>query len=243
MSSGDSAILIDAGLSARETARRLSLVGADLSSVRGICISHEHNDHAAGLRILHQKHSIPLYSNGGTMEALVRQDDRLGTVPWQIFHNGVPFQIGDITVEPFSVPHDAYDPVGFVLRTGEAKIGVVTDMGMATELVRERLRGCRMLIVEANHDVQLLKEADRPWSLKQRILGRQGHLSNETAAAMLVEIAGPELQHVFLAHISRDCNRHELALRESVTALARAGLEHIKVSLTYADRISEVWHS
>ena len=233
-------LLIDAGLSAKRIVTRLTEAGWSTASVQGICISHEHHDHVSGLRVLHRRHGFPVYANAGTVDALSRVPD-LATLPWTLFSTGHPFVVGDLTVEPFSVPHDAYDPVGFIVSDGAARLGVVTDMGMATSLIRERLRRCHAVVIEANHDEQLLQAAPRPWSLKQRIRGRQGHLSNQAAAALLADIAGPDLRHVFLAHLSEDCNRHDLALADAQGALARQGHNHVKVTLAYPDRISEVW--
>ncbi|MCX7007414.1 MAG: MBL fold metallo-hydrolase [Kiritimatiellaeota bacterium] len=177
--SGDTVLLVDAGLSARETGKRLESVGVRLDQVSGICISHEHSDHTAGLRVLQQRHGIPLFANRGTFEALAEE---LQQLKWQIFTTGCAFNVGSLRVEPFMVPHDANEPVGFIVGDGTQRIGIATDMGCVTHLVRERLRPCRAIVLEANHDVELLQESDRPWQLKQRILGRQGHLSNETAA-------------------------------------------------------------
>lgn len=240
VASATTAILVDAGLSARAIGQRLEHIGARTADLRGVCISHEHSDHTTGLRVLHQKQGVPLYANRGTADALDQNEDLRG-LPWTIFVTGAPFRIGDLIVEPFSVPHDAYEPVGFVIRQGVCRVGVVTDMGMATTLVRERLRGCQALVVESNHDEQMLRDAERPWHLKQRILGRQGHLSNQGAAALLAEIATPELDTVFLAHLSRDCNTPDLARQTTHDTLFRAGHQHVKVQLTYPDRPTEVW--
>lgn len=239
VASEQTAVLIDAGLSGRRTVQRLSDIGADLSSVNAVCVSHEHSDHTASLRMMSRRHGIPLYANAGTVEALTRSPD-FKELPWNIFTTGQAFAVGDLMIEPFSVPHDAYDPVGFVVNNGTARIGVVTDMGMATTLIRDRLRLCQALVVEANHDEQLLQDTERPWSLKQRIMGRQGHLSNQHAAEMLVEIATSDLQHVFLAHLSEDCNSHDLATQTVRRALDAAGHTHVRVSLTFPDRVSEV---
>ncbi|MBW7908684.1 MAG: MBL fold metallo-hydrolase [Kiritimatiellae bacterium] len=240
IASEQSALLIDAGLSAREVGRRLERIGASIASICGICVSHEHGDHTQGLRVLNQRSRIPLYANAGTVEALSR-DPELSVLPWQVFTTGAPFQIGDLRVEPFAVPHDAFEPVGFVVACGDMRVGVVTDMGMPTTLIRERLRHCRMLVLESNHDEQMLQDADRPWHLKQRIRGRQGHLSNQSAAAMLAEIAGPQLSRVYLAHLSADCNRPDLAQQAVRDALMQAGHHHVTVHLTYPDRPTELW--
>ena len=137
------------------------------------------------------------------------------------------------------MPHDSYDPVGYCVSSGEARIGVVTDMGLATGLVRERLRSCQAVVVEANHDEHLLRDAERPWSLKQRIAGRQGHLSNAQAGELLADIAGPGLTTAYLAHLSSDCNRPDLACRAVSDALGSDN-RHVSVRLTYADRSSEM---
>ena len=229
------ALLIDAGLSARETLRRLAAAGLDPAKLRAICVSHEHIDHVAGIVQLHKQLGVALYANGDTARG-IRGGDQL---PWNLFADGSPFGVGDVEILPFPLPHDAYAPVGFVLRCGSARLGIATDLGMPTQLARERLRGCQTLVLEANHDETLVQNSFRPWSLKQRILGRQGHLSNETAAALLAEIAGNTLRQVFLAHLSRECNQLELALHVVRTRLAAAGLGHVRVLPTHPDKPSE----
>lgn len=233
-------ILIDAGLSARETARRLAQIGIPLTTVSAICLTHEHGDHIAGLAALARRYRLKLYANPGTIAAL-GQDAKMRQLPWQMFTTGARFQIGDLAFDPFPVSHDAYEPVGFTVTCGNTTVGIVTDLGTPTHLVRERMRHCRAVIIEANHDEDLLAGARRPWVLKQRIAGRQGHLSNRHAAEMLAEIAADGLSHVFLCHLSRDCNRPELALKEINKALAQRALQHIQVKLTYPGQISEIW--
>lgn len=239
IASEQTAILIDAGLSARAIEQRLELIGRSLGEIRGICVSHEHSDHTQALRILHQRSGIAVYANGGTIEALARSPEFEG-ITWRIFTTGCPFAVGDLMIEPFAVPHDAYEPVGFVVSCGDARVGVVTDMGMSTTLIRERLKRCGAVVVESNHDEELLRDADRPWYLKQRIRGRQGHLSNRGAAALLSEIAGPQLRHVFLAHLSEDCNTPDLAQRTAREELVKRGYTHIAIRVTYPDRPTEV---
>ena len=242
VSSGDTTLLVDAGLSSREIGRRLGLAGFHLGQIHAVCLSHEHGDHTAGIGVLHHRHGIPLYANGGTIAALGR-DPKLQNLGWRIFQTGNAFAIGGLHIEPFSVPHDAFEPVGFVIQHGDVRVGIVTDMGMVTHLIRERLRLCRAVVVESNHDERLLQDARRPWQLKQRILGRQGHLSNDGAADLLAAIAGPALQQVFLAHLSADCNRKDLALKTARQRLDAAGQAHVRVSLSHPDQISEVWVS
>jgi len=239
---GGSVLLIDAGISAKEIMRRMELAGVKPEMVKGVCISHEHSDHVAGIMSFHQRFNIPIYTNRGTSEALARSS-AFEQLACRIFSTGQPFTVEEFTVEPFSVPHDAYEPVGFVVTVGEVKIGVVTDMGMATTLIRTRLKSCRAVVVESNHDEKLLRDAKRPEYLKQRILGRQGHLSNKAAMELLTEIAGPHLEAAFLAHLSEDCNDGDLALHTARTGMHKAGHTHVHLHLTYRDQISAIWKS
>jgi phosphoribosyl 1,2-cyclic phosphodiesterase len=232
-------ILVDAGLSGRETARRLAEIGASLDAVDAVCVTHEHNDHCAAISILHRRHGLPLYANSGTIQAIERDEANRG-LPWRVFTTGSAFEVGDLRVDPFSVPHDSYDPVGFVISAEGTQVGVVTDMGMPSSLIRERLRRCAAMVVESNHDEQMLKNAKRPWALKQRIAGRQGHLSNRQTCELLAEIAGPHLQAVFLAHLSAECNRPALALEAAESVLRKNGHTHVAVRLTYPDRVSDM---
>jgi phosphoribosyl 1,2-cyclic phosphodiesterase len=143
------------------------------------------------------------------------------------------FEIGDIAVETFSIPHDAQDPVGYLLRTATANLGFATDLGHVTRLVAERIRQANVLVLEANHDVKLLQDCPRrPWSLKQRILGRHGHLSNEAAADCTADIMTGALRHLFLAHLSRECNKPDLAQRVVQKRLTEIGAAHVRLELT-----------
>lgn len=239
VASGSTRLLIDAGLSCRQIQSRLEEMEVQLDSLSGVCVTHEHSDHTSALSVLHRREAVPIYGNAGTIEAL-KGGTRYSDLKWNVFTTGQPFLIGDCIVTPFSVPHDSYDPVGFVVRSGDAQVGIVTDAGMGTVLMRERMKGSNVIVVEANHDEQMLRDAKRPWSLKQRIAGRQGHLSNQQAADLVADIAGPGTSTVFLCHLSSDCNRPKLAMRTVSEALQRGGHTGIEVKLTYADQISEV---
>lgn len=233
-------VLIDAGLSAKQIALRLEQIGVVPESINGICISHEHGDHIAGIRVLQKRHGIPVYSNAGTLTGIMRQP-KAHEIAVKVFQTGSAFEIGDISIEPFSVPHDAYEPVGFRLTAGKTSVGSVTDLGMITALVRDKLRGCKAIVLEANHDEDLLREALRPWPLKQRIRSRQGHLSNIDAARLISESATEHLEHVFLAHLSSDCNTPDTAIRTVASQLRLDGLGHINLEISHASRISSVW--
>jgi phosphoribosyl 1,2-cyclic phosphodiesterase len=238
--SGSTHVLVDAGFSARETERRLKSIGVAAESIGGICVSHEHADHTAGLAVLHRRRGVPVYANAATAEALSRSPTCVD-LPWRIFTTGAAFEIGDLRIEPFSVPHDAYDPVGFVIASGAVRVGIATDIGMATTLILERLRHCQAVVLESNHDEFMLQSSPRPWSLKQRIASRHGHLSNRHAAEVIRGICGPHLRHVFLAHLSRECNEVDLALRAALEGLEAVNARHIHLAPTYPDRVSEVW--
>jgi phosphoribosyl 1,2-cyclic phosphodiesterase len=233
-------ILIDAGLSAKQVALRLGELGVAPESIAGICVSHEHGDHVSGIRILQQRHGIPVYANAGTLNS-IRSMPKSEGIAGRVFQTGSPFEIGDIDIEPFSVPHDAYEPVGFRLHAAGTTVGIVTDLGAATSLVRQKLSGCHAIIVESNHDEDLLQEAPRPWSLKQRIRSRQGHLSNLGAARLIAECAADTLEHVFLSHLSSDCNTPDTALRTVASQLRLDGLGHISLEVSHPCRISSVW--
>jgi phosphoribosyl 1,2-cyclic phosphodiesterase len=205
-------LLVDAGLSGRQIAQRLESVGSNTGNVEAILLTHEHTDHTRGLGALCKTRSIPVYANRLTAEAVPA--DPTVRISWRLFSTGHPFEVGDFTVESFSVPHDAYDPVGFAIHSGGHAVGVLMDLGHATKLVVERMRAMEVLVLESNHDMKLLQEdAARPWALKQRIMSRHGHLSNDAAATLASEVCSDRLRHVFLAHLSRDCNRPEIARR------------------------------
>ncbi len=241
VASGKTRILIDAGLSAKQVAIRLDQIGVAPESISGICISHEHGDHVAGIRVLQKRHRIPVYANAGTRNGIMRQP-KADEIAVKVFQTGSTFEIGDISIEPFSVPHDAYEPVGFRLQTAGTAVGIVTDLGMGTALIRDKLKGCRAIIMESNHDEDLLREAPRPWPLKQRIRSRQGHLSNTDAARLIADCATDELEHVFLAHLSSDCNTPDTAMRTVASQLRLDGLGHINLEVAHASRISSIWN-
>lgn len=224
-------ILVDAGFSLRQIRNRLASIGRTPENLTGILITHEHSDHVSGLEMLAEKLRIPIYCNRPTQEAIeyqinVKFDCRL-------FTTGASFEIGDVQVETFSIPHDAQDPVGFLLRTADANIGFLTDLGHVTKLVLDRIRAANVLVLEANHDVKMLQDCPhRPWSLKQRILGRHGHLSNEAAANAVEEIISADLRHLYLGHLSSECNRPEIAFNVVREKLQQLGATHVSLSLT-----------
>jgi phosphoribosyl 1,2-cyclic phosphodiesterase len=230
LEAGDTRILIDAGFSARQTRQRLAEIGRAPEGLTGILLTHEHSDHINGLVGLASKLNIPIYCNQYTREAIEFQLET--KFDCRIFSTGASFDLEDISVDTFSIPHDASDPVGFLIRTGAGNIGFLTDLGHATKLVLERVRSANVLVLEANHDLKMLQESGRPWSLKQRIAGRHGHLSNNEAADAAQEIMSAELRHVYLGHLSRECNDPELALRVLQERMEKIGARHVRLELT-----------
>ena len=188
----------------------------------GLFFTHDHTDHCKGLATFHKRHpSIPLYANGNTADAisvLAGVDDG-----WRVFETAETFPVGDISVTSFSIPHDAADPVGYLFDDGTSTLFVGTDMGAPTFGVRDALVRATCAILESNHDPVLLQTSDRPVSLKQRIAGRCGHLSNGDAADLVREVQPPRLKTLLLAHISRQCNAPYLALEAMRPVVAELG--------------------
>jgi phosphoribosyl 1,2-cyclic phosphodiesterase len=228
---GETRLLVDAGLSGRQVRQRLAQIGRTPETLSGILITHEHSDHIQGLNTLGLKLRIPIFCNRLTRDEIQARFE--APMDFRIFATGSTFEVGGVGVETFSVPHDAQDPVGFMLRTSKIAVGIVTDLGHATRLVLERIRHANLLVFETNHDVQMLQDnPHRPWSLKQRILSRHGHLSNEAAAEAMEQIVSAELEHLYLGHISRECNRPEIAHRVLRERLDNIGASHVRITVT-----------
>ena len=201
-------ILLDAGFSAKELETRMENSGIDPDSVQGVLITHEHSDHVKGCRTFTKRHHIPAYLTAPVLKEAARGDCQ--PEKKVIINPGSAFELCGITVEPFTLPHDAVDTVGYVFRACDKKIGVATDLGHLNLLARQKLRGSSLLMLEANHEPTMLKASGRPLQLKRRILSRFGHLSNEDALAALEELLTPESQLLVLAHLSSECNDCDL---------------------------------
>jgi phosphoribosyl 1,2-cyclic phosphodiesterase len=221
VSDGATAILIDAGFSARETERRLKHRGIEPAALAAILISHEHSDHVRGAEILARRYRLPVYLSSGTRRAV---QFSAGAAGIETFACGRPFRIATLSVHPFSISHDAADPAGFTISGNGCRIGIATDLGHATAAVSEHLKGCRLVILEANHDPGMLIAGPYPWYLKQRIRSRTGHLSNEASCRLLAEIQGSGLLHVILAHLSETNNTPAKALAGTSPALTGTGI-------------------
>src|SRR5215469_2751895 len=246
LSSTGTSILIDAGISCRETLRRMIRAGEDPARLSAIVITHEHQDHITGLGVLARKLKIPVYITGHTHQqwqrwmrgpvtkqtVLYEDDDKAHLERAEHFRAGEKFQIGDIEVLPFTIPHDAADPVGFVFRTEGLKIGMATDLGYMTSSIKIHFRGCDALVIESNHDLEMLRGGPYPWSVKQRVMSRVGHLSNDSLAEFFSSDYDGGAAYVVLAHLSEQNNHPELARAAAEHALRdRQGLWRNRVML------------
>ncbi|OGF68092.1 MAG: hypothetical protein A2Y62_05635 [Candidatus Fischerbacteria bacterium RBG_13_37_8] len=216
VSSGKTTILIDAGFSAKTIQKRLQQIHFPLSQINAIIISHEHYDHSKGWKSCAKCFDAPVYMTEGASQ-LLQSEGKKNSVT--IFQTGRQFQIGDFTICPFPVPHDSSDPTAFIIENKKYSIGIATDLGYLPNLVKNYLNKCNMLILESNHDPDMLKNGPYPWPLKQRIMSRLGHLSNDTVRIFISEYIDEKCFYLFLAHLSRQNNSPELALSTSLAAL------------------------
>jgi len=245
-------VLVDAGFSPRQIRQRLASIGRTPENLSAILITHEHSDHISGLLGIADKFHIPVYCNRATQDATIwtfkqkwskktnlaleSADVWHSRIDWHIFNTGDTFKLADVSIETFSIPHDAQDPVGYLIRTAAGNFGFATDLGHVTKLVLDRIRPANVLVLESNHDVKMLQDCPRrAWSLKQRILGRHGHLSNVAAAEAAAQIMSAELRHLYLAHLSRECNKPELAEEVMSEQLHHIGATHVTMQIARQD--------
>jgi phosphoribosyl 1,2-cyclic phosphodiesterase len=224
ISSNATRLLVDAGLSCRELLRRLRRCGESPGGIDAILISHEHGDHINGLRVLAKRLRVPVYMTADTHEAYRRSardsaGHRVKLERLETFRAGCAFQIGDVVIMPFTTPHDAVDPVAFTFVSEGIKAGICTDLGYMPASVRHHLRGCHMLMIESNHDVEMLRGGPYPWSIKQRVMSRVGHLSNDALADFFATDYDGGAEFLILAHLSEENNHPEIARMTAERAL------------------------
>ena len=208
---GQTRLLVDAGVSATRILRALSALDVSPESIDGVLITHEHADHVRGLPILYKKTGIPIYANPGTWQGVLSRGPCVPEEARRVITTGEDFFIGEVNVLPFAIPHDAADPVGYTFRAQGGQLSVATDLGAIREDWLCALQGSQALVLEANHDVELVRSGPYPLHLKQRILSRKGHLSNEDAGRVLCQLAALGTQAAFLSHLSEENNIPELA--------------------------------
>lgn len=213
------ALLIDAGFSGKELTRRISGCGGSLEKVQALCLTHEHGDHISGAGVISRRLQIPVYANSGTLQA---GENRLGSLhACREFNTGDLFTVGSLQVRSFRISHDTADPVGYVISDGQSSLGYLTDTGKTSHLMMQRLSACDALILEFNHDLEMLKNGPYPLPLQQRVRSSRGHLCNDDAAAFLRDLCGTGLRHVVLAHLSEKNNTPQLALKAAAAALEK----------------------
>lgn len=214
---GQTCVMLDCGFNLSETVSRLSRLGLQPEQLNGIFVTHEHGDHVAGVARLARKYALPIWLTHGTLRAQYRTIGELPNVTEINPHDS--FEIGEIQVQPYLVPHDAAEPVQYVFGNGDNRLGVLTDVGRSTPHIEQSLSGCAALVLECNHDAELLANGNYPYSLKQRVGGRLGHLNNVDAGLLLSKLDNSHLQHIVAAHLSKKNNTPELAVNELSKAL------------------------
>jgi phosphoribosyl 1,2-cyclic phosphodiesterase len=225
-------ILVDCGLSCRETMKRLQAAGEDPTRLDAILISHEHSDHVGGLPVLARKTKAAVYMTGACNDEWGGACDDSDLDRLELFSSGRAFTIGDIEVQPFTIPHDAIDPVAFTFRAEGVKVGIVTDLGYMPMSVKQHIHGCDVLMIESNHDLEMLRVGPYPWSVKQRVMSRVGHLSNAALAEFFSNDYDGSAAFVVLAHLSEQNNHPEIARQAAELALQpRRNLLHNRLML------------
>lgn len=222
----ESGLLVDCGVSGKQIFQSLKDIGVCTSTIKGIVVTHEHSDHVKSVGIVSRKLDIPIYANIKTWEGML---DNIGCIKSEnirTFTTGCEFEINDIKIKPFSIPHDAADPVGYCFEAGSKKISIATDLGYFSDNVRDNIKSSHMVLLESNHDVELLKVSKYPYFLKRRIMGNSGHLSNEAAGMAIYELLQHGVKEVLLGHLSKENNFPELAL-----ATVKNVLEERKVKI------------
>ena len=236
VSDGSTAILVDAGLSGIEIAKRMHSAGLEMETLKAIVVSHEHSDHVRGVGVLARRHRLPVYITRATASAAAPQIGRIDDV--KHFEIGQTFFIEDLAIHPFATSHDAHDSSGFTINRNGHKIGIATDLGIATGMVKDHLKSCSLLVLEANHDPRMLIEGPYPWPLKQRIKSRSGHLSNQDSRDLLTEVKHQGLCHVILAHLSETNNTPEKALQAVLQAVNQQ--DRFRLHVACQDRCSDL---
>ncbi len=233
-------ILLDVGISWARVAEALASIGVDPVSIDAILVSHEHTDHVAGVGIAARKLRCPVYINFDTLSFVASRLKNISKEQIVLTEVGKPFSINDMEFTTFPVPHDAARPVGYVVKCNGLKVGIATDLGYPTNVVRHCLSACNGLVLESNHDRQMLLDGPYPFELKQRIASKQGHLSNEQSANLLSKVIHENLANVLLSHLSDENNTPELAFNATAKVLTELNRDDVTLSLTYRDRPSDV---
>ena len=243
ISCGGVKLLVDAGVAAARIEGELREIGVSIDDIDAILVTHEHVDHVRGLGVLCRRHHLPVYANEGTWNGILQKENGIPVTCMRTFYTGEDFYIGGMNVYPFTIPHDAMEPVGYAFDCQGMRCGVATDIGHISDTWLEAISGCQALVLEANHDIEMVERGPYPMRLKKRILGRNGHLNNGDCAKALLTLAQRGTRAVFLSHLSADNNLPELAYNTVCEALCRAGYcvgDDISVAVSRRDRASDM---
>ncbi len=243
ISCGGVRLLVDVGMSAARIEGALREIGVDIREIDAVLITHEHVDHVRGLGVLCRKYGLPVYANEGTWNGILLREAGIPPRCVRTFYTGEDFYIGAVNAHPFAIPHDANEPVGYSFDCRGMRCAVATDLGHLSPSWMNAVSGCQALVLEANHDVEMVNRGPYPSHLKRRILGAKGHLCNEDCAKALLTLVKSGARAVFLSHLSRDNNLPELAYGTVCGALSKAGYEigeDVRVSVARRDRISDM---
>ena len=234
--SDNTKLLIDAGVSLKKIEKGLDTINVSPSSLDGILVTHEHSDHIQSLGNLSKKFNLPVFANSETFDAMPKQTDKISTENINKFKIKQKFSINDIEVTPFAIPHDAANPCGFNISCSDDKISIATDIGHMTNEILKQLEGSDFVLLESNYDTEVLKLSKYPFSLKQRIAGPNGHLSNEVASKVINYLLHDNLKTAMLGHLSKESNFPELAYQTVVNELINSNSDVSKLNLSVASR-------
>lgn len=231
-------LLVDVGISAKRIEYGLNRIDINPDTIQGILVTHEHSDHVSGLGVMARRYHIPIYATYETAMAFCRNKS-LGEISDELINYveaDKPFMINDISIEPFSTSHDAANPVCYTMEMDNEKVGIATDLGKYDDYILSKLDGSDLLLIEANHDINMLMVGKYPYYLKQRILGDRGHLSNDSSAELISKLLKKKKQHIILAHLSKENNYEELAYETVLCELSRLGTLSSDINLSVARR-------
>ncbi|MFU0799958.1 MAG: MBL fold metallo-hydrolase [Xylanivirga thermophila] len=243
--SEDTHILVDCGCTGKKVMQSLDQIGVDSKAIDAILITHEHTDHIQGAGVLSRKLNVPIYANEDTWNAMRDKVGKIDEKNIRIFSNDMDFYIKDINIEPYQIPHDAANPVGFCLYCGNKKISITTDLGYTNNKIINKIMDSDLVVLESNHDIDMLKAGPYPFVLKRRILGKKGHLSNTDAGKAITELINGKVTHVLLGHLSRQNNLPELAYQTVVEILTSNGIKpgsDLVIDMTYRDQVGNFYH-
>lgn len=236
VSSNNTKILIDCGTSCKKICDGLASINSSIDEIDAILVTHEHSDHVQSLGMISKKFNIPVYANKETWDAMPKQKEKISEENILFFENDKDFHIDDLTIHPFSTPHDAANPCGFNIHNGKRKISIATDLGHMDDKIFNNLQGSSFILLESNYDPEILKVSKYPFHLKQRIAGPHGHLSNATAGKTISALMKKDLKEVMLGHLSKENNFPELAYQTVAEELMQAGADISNIKLSVANR-------